>query len=418
MQKKQWSLVLTFLVGCLLTNNIASAQAGLQYAIISNSTGNIVGQLAGNGLSLDNSVPLDVNLNLSSFLVWQPISGIYANDIGANTKGSVWIISNTAESGGYAIYRLSGNVWTKIPGSAVRIAVDTSGNAWVVNNTGNVFHYNGSSWDNKPGNVKDIAVGANGAVWCIGADGIIYKWDGSNWSSTPGGAARITVDRQGNAWVVNANNEIYRYNGSSYVRVAGAAVDIAAGGDGSIWIAGTDGKVSQYMPGDYWSAFGNGGAISITMAAVGTPLTVNADKQIYKPVYVSGSDPSLNDYLAGKIQFATTIATTATVISTVISNTQLTLVNGGNYVASFSVSYSVNGTPTSYSSGSVNAGWRNSITIPSNATNVYVVAYSYTGDTWEKPWKLIFSQTYATASTQCIQVANTALNPTWSTGCN
>ena len=105
-------------------------------------------------------------------------------------------------------------------------------------------------------------------------------------------------------------------------------------------------------------------------------------------------------------------------ITTAIPNTQLTLVNNGDYVASFSVSYSVDGTSTSYSSGSVNAGWRNAIMIPSNATNVYVAAYSYIGDQWEIPWKLIFDKTYAAASTRCIQVANTAIDPTWATGCN
>ena len=265
--------------------------------------------------------------------------------------------------------------------------------------------------------MKDIAVGANGAIWCIGADGYVYKWDGSNWSGTGGGGARITVDRQGNAWVVNGNGEVYRYNGSTFIKVPGSATDIAAGGDGSIWITGTDGKCWQLMPGDQWYSLGNGSAVNITVAALGTPLTVNTNKQICKPVYVSGSDPGLNDYLAGKVQFATTIAST-TSVAPAVRNTQLTLVNGGSYVASFSVSYTVNGTSTSYGSGSVNAGWRNSITIPSNAINVYVVAYSYTGDQWEKPWKLIFSKTYATASTQCIQVASTALSPTWSAGCN
>src|SRR6266498_609744 len=144
MSRKKSNLLTTFVAACLLVTFAASAQTGLQYAIISDSYGNIVGQLAGNGVELDASGLSALSTNLNSFLVWQPVNGIYANDIGANSKGAVWIISNTAEAGGYAIYRLSGNAWTKIEGSAVRIAVDTSGSAWAVNNTGNVFHYNGS----------------------------------------------------------------------------------------------------------------------------------------------------------------------------------------------------------------------------------------------------------------------------------
>ena len=95
MLKKQSRLFATLLLSGVVAGNIGFAQSGLQYAIISDSYGNIVGQLAGNGLSLDATGISTIGPALSSYVVWQPVTGIYANDIGANSKGIVWIISNT-----------------------------------------------------------------------------------------------------------------------------------------------------------------------------------------------------------------------------------------------------------------------------------------------------------------------------------
>ena len=63
--------------------------------------------------------------------------------------GAVWVIGTNSEGGGYGIYRWnsSKNNWDKIPGSAVRIAVDHSnGYAWVVNNKDVIYKYTGSGW--------------------------------------------------------------------------------------------------------------------------------------------------------------------------------------------------------------------------------------------------------------------------------
>ena len=53
-------------------------------------------------------------------------------------------IGDNAEAGGYGIYRLRGRAVEQDPGLGLRISVDPSGNAWVVNNTAKIFRHDGS----------------------------------------------------------------------------------------------------------------------------------------------------------------------------------------------------------------------------------------------------------------------------------
>ncbi len=63
---------------------------------------------------------------------WELLTG-RAKDVGVGGLGDAWVIGTNPEAGGYGIYRYNGHTYRKIPGSAVRIAVGTDGNAWVVN---------------------------------------------------------------------------------------------------------------------------------------------------------------------------------------------------------------------------------------------------------------------------------------------
>ena len=92
------------------------------------------------------------------------------------------MIGTNPEGNNFGIYRRDGNKWTKINGSAYRIAVDNQGKAWVVNKENNIFKYNGQSWDRVQGAAKDIAVGADNTVYVIGTkpEGggyAIYRYD-------------------------------------------------------------------------------------------------------------------------------------------------------------------------------------------------------------------------------------------------
>src|SRR5262245_57367763 len=97
---------------------------------------------------------------------WSAVTGISnVQDIAVGKTGAVW-----ATGTDQTIYRRNQDSWETMTGGASRIAVDTAGSAWVVNDGGSIYRYNlgNQSWTLLPGRAKDIAVGANGSVWVIG----------------------------------------------------------------------------------------------------------------------------------------------------------------------------------------------------------------------------------------------------------
>ena len=149
---------------------------------------------------------------------WELKSGL-ATDIGAGADGSIWIIGANPVPGGFDIYKWNGSGWTKVEGGALRVAVDPTGKAWVVNNSNTIFRYTGSGWQTLPGAVKDVAIGAEGSVWCTAKDGRIHKWENNNWALKSGGAENITVTPEGNPWVVNGAGEVYHLGFAITVKV-------------------------------------------------------------------------------------------------------------------------------------------------------------------------------------------------------
>ena len=70
----------------------------------------------------------------------------------------------------------------------MRLAVDASGNPWMVNSAHHVYHWNGRGWALYPGAASAISVGANESVWAVGTNPVgggfgIYHWTGSGWTS-------------------------------------------------------------------------------------------------------------------------------------------------------------------------------------------------------------------------------------------
>ena len=59
---------------------------------------------------------------------WTGVPGS-ATDIGVGADGTVWNIGTIAEGGGYGIFKYNGTSFTKVPGGAVRCAVDPQGKA-------------------------------------------------------------------------------------------------------------------------------------------------------------------------------------------------------------------------------------------------------------------------------------------------
>jgi hypothetical protein len=137
-----------------------------------------------------------------------------ATAIGVGANGAIWITGTNPTAGGYGIYRWNGTGWSLVAGGAVSIAVDPSGNPWVINSAHQIYHRVGSGWAKYPGSATSIGVGANGAIWITGtnptAGGLgIYCWYGSAWTPVAGGAVTIAVGRTGNPWIINSAHQVY-----------------------------------------------------------------------------------------------------------------------------------------------------------------------------------------------------------------
>lgn len=213
----------------------------------------------------------------------------FASDIAAGANGAVWATGTDTVPGGHSIYRWTGSSWQQVAGGAVDIAVDPSGNPWVVNSNGDVFHYTGSGWQTMGHNATDVAVGANGAVWIIedpgfGADGVLERWTGSGWQQPQGAGGldkffgRLAVDPSGNPWVTGSSGAIERWVGNGWQQEPAApsiSPDIDIGRDGSVWAGGPDGI--YHLNGSSWERVFSGSLTNIAVDASGNLWFAHAD---------------------------------------------------------------------------------------------------------------------------------------------
>jgi len=160
---------------------------------------------------------------------WERIPG-NATDIGVGAKGAVWIIGGDQSiSRGVVISTPASKPanptrgrfgaaatqaptptqqyrWEKVSGTAVRIAVDTEGDPWVVNSAGQIHHYKGNTWTQFPGTARDIAVGADGVVYLVGTAPshggfTILRSQGATWVSDGIAGESITAGAAGVVYV-------------------------------------------------------------------------------------------------------------------------------------------------------------------------------------------------------------------------
>jgi len=257
--------------------------------------------------SKENSVALNKSLApVPSSDDWEQVPGA-GTDISAGANNAVFAINTTlvTTTRGYQVVKWDsiGSTWNVIPGGAgIRIAVDPTGNPWVVDNSNLIYKYNGTAWTQLPGTGTDIGIGANGLVYAINTTLVtttggyqVVKWNTStsSWDVVPGGAGvRIAVDGSGMLWVVNKSHLIYKYNGTTWTQMPGTATDIAAGGFASsnnkIFIVGTTqvsptgGYRISMWNGSGWTDTVSGAGINVTVDWMGHPWATNASNLIYR----------------------------------------------------------------------------------------------------------------------------------------
>jgi hypothetical protein len=137
------------------------------------------------------------------------------------TKGTPWTTGCHAHSdGNFDVYQMqTGGEWVKMQSdAAVQVAVSPEGNAWAINQAGEILYWNGSEFVQNPagGCAKSIGVGPNafglthGTPWTTGChaygDGNydVYQMQaGGNWVKMQNDAgAEVAVSPAGNAWTI------------------------------------------------------------------------------------------------------------------------------------------------------------------------------------------------------------------------
>ena len=243
--------------------------------------------------------PMDIAGPIADHGPFAPFPG---TDVALGGNGDVWV-----QNGGSLYQSTNGGAnFTSIPGSAVDIAGDPSGNLWATSSDSTIYKWNGSSWQLMPGQASHIAIGGNGTVWALspssscnssaGGCSIYRSTDGGQtYTQIPGYANSISADANGNAWITNDSGSIYYYNGSSFTQVSGTGSDIAVAPNGTVWVLSNSGCTSSGC--GIWYSTNNGAsytqvsglAVDIAVDANSIPWVMNGAGSLYKATDATAS---------------------------------------------------------------------------------------------------------------------------------
>lgn len=238
------------------------------------------------------------------------------------TQPSAWLLSteHMGTDGDFVIYHFEGSTWYRSPGGAKEIAVDGSGNPWIVKGNGEVFQGSWSfftdpfvhtSWQG--GSVlgksaTEIAVGPDNSVWICGTDAqaggshTFSKWTGTlsnpSWQSSNGTGLGLDVGVNGKLWVIGSDKKIYSSDDGSNWGGTGSTTmqDVGAGAAGFTWAVGTDPFDSEgnyglyYYDNGVWTRNTKIGAVRVDVGRTGHPWIINAIGDVYEDMSGIGTD--------------------------------------------------------------------------------------------------------------------------------
>lgn len=101
------------------------------------------------------------------------------------------------------------------------------------------------------------------------------------------------------------------------------------------------------------------------------------------------------------------------------SPVQIKLTHGAGFVANWQITYTQPGKPgTTINPTGTTMGWKNTYTIPGDASNIRVFVQGATGLIWE-PWRTTYDKTFPTPpSGLCVKIYGTTLDQKWNNDCN
>jgi Tectonin domain len=156
---------------------------------------------------------------------WVKMPGC-ARDISTSSNNVTWAIGcnamGTAANGlpHLQLYKWNGSNWVAETGSGgLRVAVDPSGEPWVVNGNTEIWRRRNGSWTKLPGTARDISINSHGDAFISGTDvkdatlgfGIYVMKNGQTTWQAMGTSAGMQLGANADILVVtNGRNEIWK----------------------------------------------------------------------------------------------------------------------------------------------------------------------------------------------------------------
>ena len=155
-------------------------------------------------------------------------------DIALGQYGEIYALGCKSTRAGYIVMRYRENLgWKRMKGGGVAIAVDSSGDPWVINKRKSLFKWNDGEkkWEFMGlKQVREVASGPEGMVYVLagprlrdGSGYRMYRWAGDDlWYPIPGqGAIQVAVGKFGRPYIVDGQGRILvsDCNGSNKLQI-------------------------------------------------------------------------------------------------------------------------------------------------------------------------------------------------------
>ncbi|MFT3705626.1 MAG: hypothetical protein QM802_24865 [Agriterribacter sp.] len=248
--------------------------------------GSYIGQLSG---TIVPGVGINQLKATSYFKPWEKVSDSDAKEIDVDTSGTAYMVNATGN-----LYQMTSTqtAWSRVtgaPAGVIKVAVNI-GFLYVITNDGKIHMRNGNEWSLLPGNdAKDITVTGQGVVFKINNAGGIYQYSpiNSNWSLiVAGNFQSLTTGSVYNLKVVGTDGKIYVMgNGSLHQMPGSDGRDIDTGYEGELWLTNSAGKINvmQY-PLEQWKEIA--GTDAVRMAVIpGKAMMINTTGAVYRMIY-------------------------------------------------------------------------------------------------------------------------------------
>lgn len=183
---------------------------------------------------------------------WTRVPGT-AIDLSVNASGQTYVIGQ--EGTPWRWDAVEGR-WRRMSGTFVRISAAEGNRPWAIDQEAVVFRYNGLWWEDKDTNVRDVAADQDGNVYILKSDGSLRKWYSlrSEWQSVPlPGELRpddkivmLSLTSSTPLWAITLRGAIFFWDGDRWRRHKGLARAIASGGMDKIAIVDIDGFLREW----------------------------------------------------------------------------------------------------------------------------------------------------------------------------